>query len=445
MKYINKYTDLTAYTADTNRPTESKTVSKIADTLRFEGKNIVVDKAYCNVGDTVVFDKNDSLNKVVKLDTLNLATLGSNFDIKGTIGLRTEDVGLVVANQYSSTSSQYGAPYKVKVVGFDFATGGSFTITVNTTTTGTITYATSDTLATVATSIMAALTTAGFTAATGWSCTAYTAYNCIVVQQNYYTPNVTIFLINDADNKVSRTILTGNYQTALSGVITPYGYIHRIDGVDTSSAITNLEKGLSYYSVSGQDLANQSVGASTIIKESRFNLTDNPLLVAYYVTYRSYIQAKMPKYPYSRGVIISDSGQSDTIALAARMYTDYDGTQKPGNTAAYSAFTYGVNTAGYTTGFEANKWWMLSPRMSNIIMGNVTYGLVGVTAATADPLNRGINAAGGALISVSHYLLTSAEFSSNGAWIYYGSYGTMGAYYKVSTYSVRPVTAISLI
>ena len=31
MKYINKYADLAAYTADTNRPTEAKTVSKVAD------------------------------------------------------------------------------------------------------------------------------------------------------------------------------------------------------------------------------------------------------------------------------------------------------------------------------------------------------------------------------------------------------------------------------
>ena len=97
MKYINKYADLAAYTADTNRPTEAKTVSKVAQSLRYEGKNIVVDKKYCAVGDLVVFDKSDSTIKVVKLDTLNTATLGSNYVIGGVVFYRTESTANVVA------------------------------------------------------------------------------------------------------------------------------------------------------------------------------------------------------------------------------------------------------------------------------------------------------------------------------------------------------------
>ena len=443
MKYINKYADLAAYNADTNRPIEAKTISKIANDIRYEGKNVIVDKKYCDIGDTRVFDKNDGAIKVVKLDTLNLATLPSNFVIGGVVYYRTEDWAHVVAIN-PAASAPWSAPYKVKVVGFDFTTGGSFTITVNTTTTGAVNYTASDTLTTVATSMMAALQAAGFTAATGWSCTAYQDYNCVVVQQNWYTPNVTVFTVTDADLKVNRTILTENYQTALSGVVTPYGYIRRNDGVDTWSAITNLEKGLLYYSVSGQDLTGQAVGADSIIKESRFNANDNPLLVAAYGTYRNYMQAKMPRYPFSKGAIIDDNGKGNTAALASIMYTDYDGALKPAHPAAYNAKNYGIATDGYTTGFEAGNWYLESVRLTNILMKDITYGLTGITGLNADPVNRSIYAAGGSMISLAGYPWTSTECSSNTAWFYYGYDGNMSNTSKYFVFDVRPVSAFQL-
>lgn len=442
MKYINKYVDLAAYNADTNRPSEDKTISKVAGVLCYEGKNVIVDKKYCDVGDTRVFDKNDGAIKVVKLDTLNLATLPSNYVLGGVVDYRTEDWAHVVA--ITASSAPWAAPYKVKVTGFDFATGGSFTITVNTTTTGAISYTTSDTLATVATAMMAALEAKGFTAATGWSCTAYPAYNCIVVQQDWYTPNVTTFTITDADSKVSKTILTGNYQTALSGILTPYGSIRRNDGVDEYFAGGNLEKFILYYSINGSDLTGQTVGANSIIKESRFNSDDNPLLVAYYGTYRNYMAAKMPRYPFNKGAIIDDNGKINTAALAAVLYPDYDGAQKPGYPAAYNAKNYGITTDGFITGFEAGNWYLESVRLTYILMKDITYGLSGITGLNADPVNRSIYAAGGSMISVSAYPWTSTECSSYIAWFYGGTYGNMRNDTKYSANYVRPVSAFPL-
>ena len=444
MKYINKYADLAAYTADTNRPTEAKTVSKVAQNLRYEGKNIIVDKKYCAVGDVMVYDKTDNIIKAVKLDTLNTATLGSNFVIGGVVFYRDEKIANAVALNYAA-SAPWGAPYRVKIEGFDFTTGGSFTITVNSTATGVIMYTASDTLTTVATSMMAALQAVGFTAATGWSCTAQAAQNCIVVQQSWYTPNVTIFTITDGDSKISRTILTGNYQTALSGITTPYGSIRRNDGVDTSYAGCNLEKFILYYSTNGSDLTAQPVGANNIIKESRFNSADNPLLVAAYSTYRNYMQAKMLQYPFYKGAIRDDAGKISTAALAAVMYTDHDGIQKPAYPAAYNAFSYGIATAGYTTGFEAGNWYMESVRLTNILMKDISYDLSGITGANADPVNRSIFAAGGAMISVAGYPWTSTESSGNDAWIYYGHGGYVGnGNGKDGAGNVRPVTAFQL-
>ena len=242
MENINTYTDKAAYIADTNRAT-TNTVSFVKDGTGnlYNGTNVVVDKQYADVGDSWVYDKNDGKYKVVKLDTLNLATLPSNYVIGGTVYFSESGLAQVLAN-VELGNFQWGAPYKVKLSGFDLTTGGNFTITVNTTTTASIAYTTSDTLATLATKIMAALETAGFTAATGWSATAYSGY--IVVQQNWYTPNVTIFTVNDADNKIVREILTGNYQTALSGLLTPISFIRQKNGVDTYFAMTNLERAI---------------------------------------------------------------------------------------------------------------------------------------------------------------------------------------------------------
>jgi hypothetical protein len=443
MKYINKYADLAAYNADTNRPTEDKTISKVAGALRYEGKNVIVDKKYCDIGDTIVFDKNDSTIKAVKLDTLNRATLPSNFVIGGVVYYRTEEMAYIVSIN-PAINSMWAAPYKVKVIGFDFTTGGNFTITVNTTTTGTITYTTSDTLTTVATSMMSALEAVGFKAETGWSCTAYTDYNCIVVQQNWYTPNVTKFVITDESTKVTRTILTGNYQTALSGILTPFNFIHRNDGVNTSFAGCNLEKFILYYSIYGEDLTDQIVGASSIIKESKFTNEYNPLLVATYGTYRNYMKAKMMQYPYSKGAIIDDSGKANTIALSAVTYTDYDGTQKPAYPAAYNAYTYGLITEGYTTGFEAGNWYLENVRLTNILMKDITYGLSGITGINADPVNRSIYAAGGSMISVSAYPWTSTESSSTNAWFYNGGSGIMSARTKGNVGILRPASAFQL-
>ena len=175
-----------------------------------------------------------------------------------------------------------------------------------------------------------------------------------------------------------------------------------------------------------------------------FISVDNPLLVTAYTTYRNYMQAKMLQYPFYKGAIRDDAGKISTAALAAVMYTDHDGIQKPAYPAAYNAFSYGIATAGYTTGFEAGNWYMESVRLTNILMKDISYGLSGITGANADPVNRSIFAAGGTLLSVTHYPWTSTECSSGSAWVCYGPYGTMDNLRKSYAGYVRPVTAFQL-
>ncbi len=444
MKYINTYENDAGYLSDTNRPTNESTVSHIIDSTenRFDGVNVVLPKEYATVGDTFVFDKTDLQHKVVKLGTLNIATLGSNYAIGGTVKTRESEVIYLTSN-INLGNHQYGAPYKVKVSGFNLSTGGSFTITVNSTTTAAINYTTSDTLTTIAAAMLSALNTAGLT--TGWSVTAYDNY--VVVQLNYYTPNVTTFEVTDVDNKIVREILTGNYQTATTPLISTNTFVRRRDGVQTSFAGSNLEKFISYYSTSGSDLTGQEVGASSIIKESRFNEIDNPLLVAYYGTYRNYMADKCVRSPYTKGVITDNQGKSNTYTLAAETYIDHDGTTQPAYPAAYIASQYGIITEGYTTGFEQGNWYLDDFNGLHTLMERITYGLPGVNTSNMDDVNKGIFAARGNtthLISVSTSQWSSTQSSGHIAWFYLGTGGYMNANLKYYSLSVRATLAFQL-
>ena len=439
MKNINKYATLAAYTADSNRPTTESTVSSIVENkiIKFDGKNIVVDKPASEVGDIAVYDTNTKTRRFIKFSTFNLATLPANLVIAGVVYSRTNDKVYVVAKD--NFSEQWAAPYQVKLSGFDFATGGSFTITVNTTTTAAIDYLTTDTLATVAPKIMTALTNAGFTSATGWSVTVVSDH--LVVNQNWYTPNVTIFNITDASNKVVKLILTGTYQTTSTGFLYQTSSAFRNDGSVTYFAGANYLKFLSYYEVSGSEDINQTVGSVTVIRRSSFTVEKNPLLVAYYTTYEKYIEAKMARHPYSKGTIIDNDGKGNTYKLSQVTYLDSLSAYLPAYPAANRANLYGISYSGHTTGYEPGNWWLPSSREFFNLMKNVTWGNVGVVAGGEDIVNRAITMIGGTRVSAGSSHWTSSEDSSIDAWIYNGTLGNLNYGNKYYSISVRPITA----
>lgn len=433
MKNIRNYTNKAAYDADGTRPTNENTVSLIKDThvIIRKGINIISEARFAGMGDTVVYDTVDLRPKVVKLGTLMLP-LSSRYIVVGTVWRRDEKNIYVCANQYT-TSSQWGAPWKAKLSGFSFASAGSFTLTINSTTTAAIAYTTSDTLATLAASMQAAIR-AVMTIAT-WTVTAYAGY--IVVEQNSYSPNVTSFTCSDVGITVN--ILTGNYQTATTGLLNNNTQIFRIDGSVTLWAGNNYEKFLAYYSVNGSDTTGGNLLDAAVIRESRFNATDNPVIFNYYGTYRNYIAAKMVRYPYSKGIITDSNGKSNTQKLAAVIFIDHDGSVKPGHPAAYNASQYKIAGAGV---FDVGNWWLPSASELYQIMYSITEGLSGFPL---DTLNAGIAAAGGTKINVGHYLWTSSEYGGSNAFYYNGPNGTMNPTFKSNVYSVRPVSAFQIL
>jgi len=333
-------------------------------------------------------------------------------------------------------SKRWAQGYRVKLTGFDFATGGTFTITVNSTTTANITYNIGSNLAAVVVLINAAIN-AGATALKNWTVAAGVDY--ITIEHNFYTPVITSVAVTDAASKVTAAILTPiDYQATASGLIPLYPTTYRNDGGNASNAGFNFEKYKSYYSVSGADTTGNTVGSTAgTIKESRFNPTDNPLLTAYYPTYDAYLQDKMAKETYSKGAIWDRDGKSNTDKLANVTFVDADGSVKPAYPPAYDAKNYeGAQVAGFTTLFDKGAWWLPS--------AFETYRLIKDRKLDfSDEVNVSLNAVWGAAarISASTNCWSSTEYSTYDAWIYNSAFGSLGTSFKHGGTISRSVSA----
>jgi len=441
MKYINNYLTKAAYVADSSRPTNKSTVSNVADGtgVIFSGKNVLVDKPAAGIGDIAVYNTAVSAVRFIKFGTYNAATFPTSITILGVVYYRTENrVNIVSKNNQSS--ARWADGYKVKLSGFDFVNGGTFTVTVNSTTTAAIAYASSDTLITIATAIAAALTAVGFTSATGWAATADNANNCVAIVRNYNTPTINTFTITDAATKVAATIITTkDYQCTLSGLLTAYGSITRVDGSVSSYAGANYPKFYSYYYASGGTNTNEPLKSGNVVKFAVFNSTDNPTLTSYYGSgeagYTAYIKDKMLRYPFSKGSIIDDNGQTNTNVLAPVMYTDIDGSSKPAYPAAYNAKQYGLVVNGYTTGFEVGNWWLPSVREMYLLIKDVLLD-------NSDIVNKTLTSiSGDKVLASGYYPWTSTDSYSISSWIYSGDSGSMTNTNKYYQSNVRAVTA----
>ena len=90
-----------------------------------------------------------------------------------------------------------------RMIGFDFATGGTFTLTVDGVTTAPIVYTNASTFASVTTQITDALTAIGKTITLGYSVTNGTTY--ILLKRDYDGETNFNYSITDASSKVKKT------------------------------------------------------------------------------------------------------------------------------------------------------------------------------------------------------------------------------------------------
>ena len=441
MKYINKYNTVAQYNSDANRPTTDKTVSSIVESgeVKFDGKNVIVDKPGSGIGDILVYNTKTMSLQFIKLDTHNAETLPAVITPIGVVYYRTSDRVHVVSKN-NAASAKWAVEYIFKLSGFD-AAGGSFAVTVNTTSTAAIAYAAGASLATIATAVAAALDVAGFKSSGGWSVAENVAANCVVITRSYSTTLIiTGVSVTDAANKVIATAITPkDYQNTLSGLVPVYNIISRNDRSLASYAGANFPKFYDYYYNNGATDTNQALQAANPVRYSVFNAVSNPILTTYYGTgeaaYASYIQDKMVKYPYSKNGGIDDDGFKNTSKLAPESFIDVDGTTKPAYPAAFNAKNYGVSIPGYTTGLEAGAWWLPANREMYLLVKNVLLN-------SLDPVNRSLTAIGGDKVLVSGVSYwCSTEYYSYFAWLYFDTLGVLTNRDKRNKYLCRPVTA----
>lgn len=437
MDNIRIYNTLADYQSDAAAiaALSGSVVSAIMDGtgIKYDGKNVVVPLSAAQPDDIILFDTIELKYKALKYGTYKSSTFPSRYIIGGVVYERLGDIVTIMAKD-KTASLRYAQGYKVKLTGFDFSTGGSFGIsfTGRATQSGTVTYTSADTLTTVAAMINAL-------AEDFFNAVPCDTYNCITIEHNdYYHPTITI---SAASPTITMTELAGKYQTTLvdsiigNGLIKPFS-IMRNKGLMTSYAGAHYEKFRSYYAASGVSTAGLSESSSDILKESAFNATDNPAIYNKYAgNYSAYIRSEMLAWPTGRGVMRQFNSKAMSDSLAAKTWTDIDGTVKPAYLAAYAHKAYGITTPGVTTGFEPGSWYMGS--VYDLHMSIKDRNISGT-----DRLNLSIAAIGGTKHLPSDYYWSCCEYSSFNAWVFHGYYGNMSYRNKSTTFPGRPLLAL---
>ena len=450
MRNIRKYDTLAEYQADATaiENIAGSVVSAVIDTgIKYDGENLFAPLSAAQQADIVVFDKDELVHKVVKFGTFDSATFPDKYVIGGVVYAREGDIVKIMAKD-KLANARYAQGYKVKLTGFNFATGGSFDISLvdRETKSGTINYNTSATLGSIATSINAL-------AHSRFSAVAEETYNCITIEHNdYSSPTITV---SGSSPAITMTELAGKYQTTYvdtilgNGIIKPDSII-RNKGTSTSYAGGNFAKFKAYYSVSGATDVGLSESSTSILRQSAFNATDNPVLYAKYGgDYDAYLASEMLAWPCGRGIIRQFDSKLMTYALAAKTWTDVDGTVKPAYISASSHADYGITTEGYTTGFEAGSWYQGSAY-------DLYLTIKDRNLAGNDDVNLSLAAIGGTKHLVSDYYWSCCEYYSYRSWCYHGdtggmynyikyaSYGYMDGNVKFASYAGRPLLALKI-
>jgi hypothetical protein len=156
------------------------------------------------------------------------------------------------------------------------------------------------------------------------------------------------------------------------------------------------------------------------------------------LTYDNYLQAKMAKKSYSKGIITDKNGQGNTRKLAAVTYTNHEGVVSP----AYPAADYCNLFERAGTKHLAGSWWLPTVWEFEQIISKITNDISGVEQ---DIITKGFIEAGLTPISVNTTYWLSSEYSSGLAWVYDGRRGSFhGGGSKYVSCSCRVVSALLL-
>lgn len=473
MGKINKYNSLAAYNAaakDANAVEVSKVVSEVMYDMGSNANVILPFKANnLEVGDIVVYDKQEQKKKVLKWITYNSATLDTNRYVvsdSNYIGtLNNKGIFVSAKLPTGGTSVMWAEKAYFRITGFDLTQGGSFTFSVKqaaTTYNGVVvTYEADATLESIAAAILTALSNNTYI-----TCVKLADGTGIglSVDRNYAasTPsvifNITAKTGGAADVEVEYMNKIGDTEvvlqsfatnTLISGRKAAINNGERNNGTTAYLLGANWTKFIQYYTTNGESTFKAESNATPMKKTVFDGLAESevPEQLALYNKYggdySAYLNGYMGKEITAKGIIANDYDDfaAQTALLGSVMTKNYNNEDIAAFPFANKIVNYGISTEGVVTGFEAGNFAAPSTKVLQILMPQVGYDSSHMT-----DLNKAFAKVSGAtnIYGSGTYIWACSEHSAYIAWSYGGSSGAIGDNIKNGTFQSRPVLALEL-
>ena len=469
-KLFRKYQDNPSYLADaSNRPTDKSTVSYTRHGVRYDGVNIIVDAILenCEVGDMLVFDKQEQAHKILKMATYNASSFNTDRYIKSDTFYHVSVMGVGIFLHKGQSSGAWAARCEFKISGIDLSQAGSFDFL----STGYQAKATATTIAWEAgatlESVKSQFTTGngGVIGSGSYSSITIDGNDLIIMVGGYGTNNITLSNLTDGGAEVvltdySKTCKIGDAELTEEGdlvhrsfqgskVATCFPSIaSELLAVTTACyTVENVSRpyrcGLSFDIFKAYVAANGATsfvddttsGSTFPMNEATFMACGSSAVEAekacydrHNGNYDDYLSRAMADLDTLRGTVggaYGNFGKQGKL-LASIFYKDHNGAWKPCYPAAYNASLMGVTVEGFETGFEPGNLYLSdSFEMTSFMRDD-----------KRKVLNKRIAKVGGTSLGASH-LWSGSEYYDSNVWMFYAASGTLGSNGKMESYGVR--------
>lgn len=463
-KYIRNYDNVSAYNNDTARPKDKSVVSKTGNDVKYDPVNVIIPyrSSFLQVGDMPIYDRIDKERKILKMQTVDsIANIDSTryvlsdsfyvcsefgndyFAYKKAIGTRSNDGnGGVDAEQWAA-NCQYKLTLDLTANG-----GFNYSYTQNgSAVTGSVSWSAGDGIE----SVIAAINKNTFTKVDA---------NNIQVSWTSYSGD-TLTLSNDTgvtllDCSLSARIGANGtpfnqhkgFQTTVVKTLFPtIDYMsattsaYTVNGYESSyRTCVNFTTYVNYFSTNGTSTFTAETSIETM-KRSVFEACGESQVAAekalydkYNGNYEAYCAAKMPDYRANRGVLNSSYGKAldFTKSLGEIYFTNPKGETTPAYPAANKCHTFGIETQGITTGFEAGNWCLSNASILCRLKSNEYINVL-------NPLIAKVS--GGGAVSL-RYSWCVGEYIASTGWYFLSYNGTLINRGKYYSFRVRPFLAL---
>lgn len=438
-KHIFKYADNTAYAADVaSRPAGENVASAVGTGAKFDSVNIILDfdSPGKTAGDSVYYDMELHKKVVIKGDTLNVAKLATNRfrNLNSTFIGHIYGKDVFVDDRQLS-AEKYATGDEWKLSGFDLMQAGSAEVTFKYYSAAgdyvknlTLSWDAGADIASIRSQISSAAGIKDY-------CTPFaiddTSFGVTV---NGYSASMGLTLVSGGitierthQGYQARHYPNLPYSTQViqhCGTVTYYGWMQ-------------YERFYDYYYNSGA--ASKTALGGDPLKFSAFNNTDNPALyeayngdyVAYMKAEYEYGKVEYPTSKYSMQDFAFGDNYNNNKTLALASHERSDGQTVYDFPNAHSAHLQGTTIAGETTGFEPGTGHLGGQAEAYLLY---TQTLKDKT----DPINVAIGKKGGNQVAYNATTRLAFQSYSGHAWIFTGTYGTLGcSYHRVGAYAAR--------